>query len=482
MRTILSIFCLILLFILSLSEHATCQSKKLTENEIQIISDMMDKYEQIDLFSGVLLLAKDNKIVFKKAYGFADRENKIRNNVGTKFHLASVSKLFTLVAILELFNEGKLDMNDKIGRYLEGFSSDISDKVTVLHLITMTSGFGNYMDNEEFQKDPAVFRSVNDLIRMIRKEKLLFEPGSSERYSNSGFVLLGGIIEKVTGKDYFEYIENTICLPAGMNQTYFFDSSAVKNEALGYNRNLNGEYNKVFPMFPPCPAGNAHSSAEDLLKFALKVCTTGDFLSDKAKVIFYSDFDTNYKGDWNTLKSNPKRVFGWSGGTRGISTVLRYYIGEELSIIILSNYTNISDEIWQNIRSIMTNGNYNEILLPVTEKFYKAFKENGIEFIKSNFAEWTKNCTPEKSNILPESILNEIGYELIREQNLQDAIAVFKLNAELFPAKWNPFDSLGEAYMLSGNKKSAIENYEKSLKMNPENSNAFDKLKELKGE
>lgn len=458
------------------------QTRKLTGSEIRIISEMMGKYERLDLFSGVVLLAKNDKIVFNKAYGYADRENKIRNNLDTRFHLASVSKLFTIVAILKLHDEGKLDENDTIGKYFAGFSKDIAEKVSIRHLITMTSGLGDCLSNDGFIKNPGDFKFINDYLKIIKREKLAFEPGSRELYSNSGFVLLGGIIEKASGMNYFEYIEKNICFPAGMKQTYCTDPSSTMNEAVGYHRNFLGEYEKAPAMFPASPAGNAHSSAEDLMKFSLKACSTNGFLSDKAKVLFYSEFDPNYNGDWDSLKSNLKRVFGWTGGMDGASTLIRHYIGDELTIVILSNYSpDISIEVWENIRAIMTDGSYEDVQIPIKEKIYKAFKENGSEFVKNNFAKWTMTYMSEKKIIPPVSILNSLGYGLIEQQNLPEALAIFKLNTELFPNDANTYDSLAEAYMKAGDKELAIANYEKTLKLDPQNTNAAEKLKELKG-
>jgi len=312
---------------------------------------MMDKYEQMDLFSGVILLAKDGKIIFDKAYGFADRESKIRNNLNTEYRLASVSKLFTIVTVLKLYDEGKLSMDDNLGKYLEGFSNDISEKVKIRHLLTMTAGFGNFMSTEEYFNSRSGLRSLNDDISIIRKEKLLFEPGSNNQYSNSGFVLLGGIIEKITGKSYFEYVKNTILIPAGMNNTYFSDTSRGTNEAVGYQRDLfKGDYDKDIVKFPSTPAANALSTADDLLKFALKVCTTNDIISEKAKILFFSDYDTNYKEDWNTLKSNTKKDFAWVGSLPGVSTLLIHSVGEEITVVVLSNFTDVSVEVTSNLK------------------------------------------------------------------------------------------------------------------------------------
>jgi CubicO group peptidase (beta-lactamase class C family) len=142
------------LFIVFLTGFSIGQAQVFSDNTTRTISEMMDKNRQSDLFSGVILLAENGKIVFDKAYGYADRENKKAMSTGTEFRLASVTKLFTLVSIMQLYDEGKLSMDDKLGKYLVGFSADISEKVTIRQLLTMSAGFGDYRQDQEYAKNP----------------------------------------------------------------------------------------------------------------------------------------------------------------------------------------------------------------------------------------------------------------------------------------------------------------------------------------
>lgn len=461
----------------ALSENAANSDLKLSDREIRMVSEMMAKYEQSDLFSGVVLLAKDGKAVFQKAYGYADREKKLRHELNTGFRLVSVNKLFTIAAILKLVDGGKLSIDDPIGKYMEGFSADISEKVKIFHLLAMTSGFDNYMNDAEYQENPSAFGSIQDKLRLIKKERLRFAPGSQSRYSNSGFIILGAVIEKVTGKNYFEFINETILLPAGMTHTYFPDYAFFKNEAAGYDKNAAGEFRKVPATSIASADGNAVSTAGDLLKFAATACIGEDLLSEKAKVLFFSDFDPNFQGDWKSLKSLPRRRFAWIGGTTGVSTSLAHFTKEDITVIILSNYTAVSNEVAENIRSIMKEGRYSDVQKPVAEKIYSAFHEKGIEFIRENFAQWIKDAGPRTD---PQNVLIDVGYALLGKQKTGMSIEIFKLHTALFPADANGWDSLAEAYMVSGNKELAVKNYEKSLELNPQNTNAVQQLKILR--
>lgn len=438
---------------------------KLTESEIRTISRMMDQYAELDLFSGAMLLARNGEIVFDTSYGFADRENKVRIDARTGFRLASVSKLFTIVAIGILYDEGRLDPDDTIGKHLSGFPSGIADKVTIRQLLDMSSGFGDYLTDEEFRANRGAFRTVNDLMRLVRKEKLAFEPGSGHLYSNSGFVILGAIIEKLTGKDYFEYVRDAIILPAGLDRTYFFESPAGDAEAVRYKRNSFGECSRVATSYPPTPAGNAVSCIEDLLKFELKVSTTNDLLSEKAKALCFQKVNLSYlteAGEWVTLESDPMTVFGWTGGLPGVSTVAAHLVRDGLTLIILSNFSDVAPEMADDVVSIMIGGRYREVRLPLTEKIYRAYQERGIESVKDSFALWVADSRPASG---PATVLITLGYDLLGKERHTDAIAIFKLNTELFPRDANSWDSLGEAYLKSGDKQAAIAGYTKALEI-----------------
>ncbi len=468
-----------LALLILLSSVAFAWERKLTEKELKLIDEMMAKYERADLFSGVILLAKKGDIVFQKAYGFADRDAHRRNSTDTAFSLASVTKLFTITAVLKLMDEGRLGLEDPLGKYLEGFAPDIARKVTLRHLITMKSGFRNYLNNEEFQKNPGAFRTTSDFVRIIKPETLAFEPGSREQYSNSGFVLLGAIVEKVTGKAFFDYVQEAICRPSGLTHTRFANSSGPEF-ALAYNRDINGDYH-LRPMeeVPPCPAGQGYSTAEDLLHLARAFSETSDLLSEKARVVYFSDWDPKFNGDMKALAANPRVIFGWTGTLQGVSTMVRHYAGEDYTFVILSNHSNVALEIWDNIKSIIISGTYAQVQPPLSERIYKVYLGQGIAAVERQFPEWAKGLA-QGSFTTPKTMLNELGGMLLDEKRYDHAVAILALNTKLFPQEANAWDSLGEAYMLAGDADRAIENYEKSLKLDPGNANAADKLKILK--
>ena len=160
-----------------------------------------------DVFSGNVLIFKDNKPVFQKSVGMADYENSLLNTADTKFSIGSITKLFTKIMVLQLAAEGKISLDDKLGKHLSGFRPEVADRVTVAHLLHHQSGLGQYYEGPNFNPEETTVASATDFLPWIREEKLLFEPGAQAEYSNSGYVVLAAIIEKTEGKNYAEVLK-----------------------------------------------------------------------------------------------------------------------------------------------------------------------------------------------------------------------------------------------------------------------------------
>jgi len=195
-------------------------------------------YDQVrdDLFSGAVLIAKDNAPFFKKAYGLASRRFDAPNRVDTKFNIGSLNKMFTHVAVAQLAEREKIAYDAPIKEYLPDYPPEVSGRVTIDHLLNFTSGMGHYW-NERFFASMGNLRRVDDFIRLFIDEPLAFEPGERRQYSNNGYVLLGKIVEAVSGRDYYDYVRENIYKPAGMTDTDHYElDRPVPNLAIGYTK------------------------------------------------------------------------------------------------------------------------------------------------------------------------------------------------------------------------------------------------------
>lgn len=300
-----------------------------------------------DKFSGTVLIAKDGKPVFAKAYGMADKARKTPNRADTIYNLGSINKLFTMLAIGILADEGKLSLDDKLGKFLPDYpNKDAREKITVTHLLTMSSGVGDFF-GPEFEAAPKEkLRTNADFIPLFASKPLLFEPGKGNRYSNGGFILLGAIIEKASGKSYYDFVRERIFKPIGMTKTDSYLSDAkVANLAMGYTHEL--DPNKWMPNTSTRPArgssaGGGYSTAQDLLKFANALGKTF-----KAPASLRAVRDP-------AIGALVQGGLGFAGGAPGINAMIDSGLPSGYTVIVLSNYDPPSaQEVSRYIRGLL---------------------------------------------------------------------------------------------------------------------------------
>jgi len=207
---------------------------------IQGFEQAIEKAVQDDRFSGVVLVAKDFQPIFYKPFGLASQEFEVPNRTDTRFNLGSINKIFTKIAIAQLVAKGELSLDDKLGQLLPAYpNEEAKEKVTVRHLVNMTSGIGDFFGPEFRQTPKDMIRHNRDYLRFFATKPLAFEPGSKEMYSNGGYVVLGEIISAVSKTDYYDYIKRNIFEPAGMKDSDWFQADVpVKNVAEGYTRQV----------------------------------------------------------------------------------------------------------------------------------------------------------------------------------------------------------------------------------------------------
>jgi hypothetical protein len=199
----------------------------------------LDSLARADRFAGAALVAKDDRALFQSAYGEASRPKHVPNRVDTKFNLGSLNKVFTKLAIAQLVEQGKVKLDDPIERYLPDYPKSVASRVTVRQLLDHRGGIGDVFGDAYDRIDRSKLRRVSDWIPLFRDVPLAFEPGTQERYSNGGYVLLGAIVERVSGEDYFDYVRRHIYRPLGMNDTDHFPADGrTANLAAGYTHDL----------------------------------------------------------------------------------------------------------------------------------------------------------------------------------------------------------------------------------------------------
>jgi CubicO group peptidase (beta-lactamase class C family) len=223
---------------------------------------------EVQKFSGSVLVAKDGVPILNKGYGMANYELSVPNTPETKFQIGSITKQFTAAAIMKLVDKGLLSVDDPISNYLPDYPKETGDSVTIHHLLTHTAGIPDYTDDMSLMEKRACEISTEEVLGSFRDKPLDFRPGESFKYSNSGYYLLGLIVEEVSGQSYDAFLEKSFFGPLGMTNTgYDFNRPIVPNRAAGYDLDSNGELINApyLDMSAPFAAGAIHSTTEDML-------------------------------------------------------------------------------------------------------------------------------------------------------------------------------------------------------------------------
>ncbi len=299
-------------------------------------------------FSGTVLVARDDKILFEYAGGFASKRFNVPNKIDTKFNLGSINKMFTTTAIMRLVEAGDISLDDKLSKYLDAtwLSHDTSSQIEIQHLMTHASGLGSYFTEEFFNGAKNHYRHLRDFKPFVVVDKAKFTPGTSYRYSNTGIFLLGAVIESVVGESYFDHLDNTLYKVAGMKNTGCFEmDQPIKNLAIGYNANSDKktgwETNILWHPVKGGPAGGCYSTVHDLHKFALSFINNKFLTAKNTKLMITpkSEFHNEAYGFAFRVHGSDKTLrVGHSGGFIGIDANLDIYPNTGLIIVVLSNH------------------------------------------------------------------------------------------------------------------------------------------------
>lgn len=319
------------------------------EEIVEALKVNLEELADASEFSGAVLLARDDEILFEAAYGLASRRFQIPNRTDTKFNLGSMNKMFTGLAIVQLAAAEKLDFEDLVGKHLADYPNpEVASKVTIHHLLTHTSGMESYWAAGAIE-DWAQIRTLNELVPLFADTPLAFAPGERFNYSNSGFIVLGLIVEAASGMSYYDYVREHITGPAGMTDTECFEmDKPVPNLAIGYttmnpdgSRSGEARNNLFVHTVKGGSAGGGFSTLRDLLKFSRALAGHKLLDAEWTQVLLEGKVDTGpnrkYAYGFSDKRANGYRVVGHNGGGPGIGAELRIYPDTGYTLIVFSN-------------------------------------------------------------------------------------------------------------------------------------------------
>jgi CubicO group peptidase (beta-lactamase class C family) len=287
----------------------------------------LDSLAAGDQFSGTVLAADGDRVLLRRGFGLADRGLRTAMTPETMLNIGSITKAFTQVAILRLAQEGKLALDDPIGRYVEGFPANVASTVTIRQLLRHRGGMGDFFPSPMFRAAPANVRTLDDYLGIARATPLEFPPGTRQRYSNLGYVTLGAVVEKASGMGWHDAIRRYVYEPAGMTSSAVLDRSAP-GIATGYVGEPPGMQPNVASL-PGLgsPAGGTYSTVDDLRRFALALID-GKLLDQVHTWLWFNEFEDGVRG-WGPI--------GIAGGAPGINAELEFDPSTRRVVVVMSN-------------------------------------------------------------------------------------------------------------------------------------------------
>ena len=457
------------------------------QSRAKAIEDLVSYYHRENLFNGSVLVAEKGQLLYKGGVGMANFEWDIPNTSTTRFRVGSISKQFTSMLILQLVQQGKIGLQQPITAYLPQYRRETGDSVTIHHLLTHSSGIPNYTESDQFFRgDNKQHFTVADFVRKYCSGDLQFQPGSQFYYSNSGYFILGAIIEAVTGKPYDQVLQEYILDPLQLNQTGYDRSAAVIPErAAGYVRKLSGFENADYlDMSLPYSAGSLYSSVEDLYRWH-QALSGNKLLPEARQQELYKGFIAVpeagfFKGDKDSVASGwfvkyiPKqdssrftKMIWHSGGINGFLTELARFPEDDVFIAILDNTEGASEALLKDLISLL----YDRPTEPKKSNFAHVLRQKiAAGSVAEAYRYYQTLDSAGKQQLdytRSEQQINRWGYQLLEKNDVAGALMLFEINTQQFPESYNVYDSYAEALARAGQTQKAIENYRKSIELNP---------------
>lgn len=465
-------------FILTIALSISITAYAQNNNQSALIDQYVKEVMKINQIPGLALgVIKDDKIIFLQYYGTETLESNKKVDSNSIFRIYSTSKLMSNVGAFQLIEKGQLSLEDNISKYLENLPKEWQE-VKVKHLLTHSSGIPNLIAFNDISVDDSNAK----VIERLAKEKMDFKTGNQFSYNQTNYFLLTMIIEKITGQSFENFILNNQF--ADSKKQVVFSSNALEkipHRVIKYNYNSERKQYEKSTDVSGTRAHSANGIAITLpafLQWSIHL-NNNDLLNQKTKEMMWQPFDFGNKKDvfaygWDITKVNGINSYNFSGGN---VSAYKIYPQNNMAIVMMSNGYSLFPIQYRIINHIaaMIDKNLTDDYSSAEETIiYEFSKKDNPNAEKTYYSLKSKNP---KWNF--ENTLNDIGYILLRNSRTDEAVKVFAINVKENPQSANAFDSLGEGYFSAKNYASALENYKKSLALNPENTNAAKMIQKI---
>ena len=433
-------------------------------------------------------MLREGKLVWHRGFGVKNSKTSEQVTDSTIFEAASLSKPVFAYAVLKLVEAGKMDLDTPLNKYMSG-NYDVGDdvrlgQITARRVLSHTTGFPNWRPRG-------------------RELKIYFTPGEKFSYSGEGFVYLSKVVERITGDAFNDLMKKLVFDPLGMNSSSYVWQEIYESQKAD-SHNVKGEPTGRSKPAQANAAASLHTTAEDYAKFVAAILNANGLKKDTIKKMLTPQIKVD-EGGTNTTNRPADRLspyiswgLGWGlqqtsdglsfwhwGDNGNFKAYIVAYEKQKCAVIVFANSANGLSIVPEIVSS--TFGGHQPALSWIN---YETYNSPGRLLFKNILAKGATEPLREyrlwragraSGEIINESRMNQLGYDLLAVNKVKDAIEVFKLNVEDYPQSYNTWDSLAEAYMTAGEKELAIKNYERSIELNPDNTNGIEMLKKLRG-
>jgi len=464
-------------------------------NKVAALEALCRATADTGLFSGAVLVADEGEVIYKEAFGLANREWQIPNTTDTKFRLASVSKQFCTMVVMQLVQDGRLKLDDTVSDHLPTYREDTGKQITIHHLMAHQSGLPDFTANGEYRS--RISRVPHDKDAFIREHcsgDLLHEPGTIYSYCNAGYILLGRIIEKVTRRSFEQNVQARIFTPLGMaNSGYDRNRPVLKKRASGYTRGpfevVNADYMEMDST--PGAAGSLYSTVEDMFRWDRALYTDKLLNKEHRERMFTPNRDvpevaaaggraqSRYGYGWqiytrtHPVTKHRVKVVNHGGAINGFRAMENRLVEEDAFVMVLCNLGDAqgSSEVWRSVMNLST-----ELIHVVTDQPYRlppkprpSQDQRLYAMVKSQGAEAAAVWFEEKGKRAAwGGTTMKLAQRLIDDGRPEDGLRFMELEMKLNPKKVWILRKTAEAYWAAGRSESALQVVEKALALKPE--------------
>jgi CubicO group peptidase (beta-lactamase class C family) len=461
------------------------------ESAVVLNNYIEENMERFEIPGLTLVVTRGEEVVYTGAFGVRSLDSGEPMRVDFLFHMASVSKPFVATAVMQLVEQGRIDLDEPVVTYLPYFelADERHSEITVRQMLNHTSGMPD-VEDYEWDKPEYDEGAAERYVRSLKDEQMIAAPGELWHYSNMAFDAMGDVIAKVSGSPFEIYVKENILDPLGMSESNFlYAETSEELRTMGHVWRLEPVVSDVYPYNRPhAPSSTLNSSVLEMTKWAFANLNRGELsgsriLADESYDVLWTPSaqvteDHHVGLSWFLGSHRGTRTIGHSGGDTGYSSQFLLLPDEGIGVIMACNYDRAPlGSISDGVLDILLGYEPTKPRQQIGLVFARVYAEEGLDSAKALYQRLEAEAADE--HIFGDGQLNAVGYYFLRETQVAQAIEIFEYNVELYPDIANTYDSLGEAYMVNGDRELAIESYRKVLELNPESDNAKEKLTEL---